>query len=105
MRTAVFLFGGLLAVLLAGCEDQGEYRAETFVFGTSVGMQIRGTKVDVADQAFADISKRFQFMHEDWHAWEPGILTDINGQLAIGRQAHAPPDILLMIQPVLKNLF
>ncbi len=40
----------------------------------------------------------FQGMHRDWHAWEPGRLTDINRAFAEGRSATADENIVEMIR-------
>jgi len=37
-------------------------------------------------------------MHRDWHAWEPGRLTDINRAFAQGQTAKADADIVAMIR-------
>lgn len=40
----------------------------------------------------------FQGMHRDWHAWEPGRLTDINKAFTEGLPATADKDIIEMIR-------
>jgi len=40
----------------------------------------------------------FQGMHRDWHAWEPGRLTEINQAFSEGRSATADPDIVEMVR-------
>jgi len=40
----------------------------------------------------------FNGMHRDWHAWEPGRLTDINRAFAQGQTAKADADIVAMIR-------
>jgi thiamine biosynthesis lipoprotein len=37
-------------------------------------------------------------MHRDWHAWEPGRLTEINAAFASGQSATADEDIVAMVR-------
>ncbi|MGA9574924.1 MAG: FAD:protein FMN transferase [Lysobacterales bacterium] len=85
-------------MLLAACERDGEQSAELFVFGTIVEIKLWGVSTQEASHAFAEIQQMFQAMHRDWHAWEPGRLTDINRAFAEGRSATADADIIEMIR-------
>jgi thiamine biosynthesis lipoprotein len=40
----------------------------------------------------------FQGMHRDWHAWEPGRLSNINKAFSEGRPATADKDIVEMVR-------
>jgi thiamine biosynthesis lipoprotein len=84
--------------VLTACEHRGEQNAELFVFGTIVEIKLWGVTRSEANGAFADIQQMFQAMHRDWHAWEPGRLTDINEAFAEGRPATADEDIIAMIR-------
>jgi len=88
----------LLLVGLAGCERQQEQNAEFYVFGTVVEVKLWGATGKQAGQAFSDLQQMFQRMHRDWHAWEPGMLTDINRAFAEGRPAEAEPGIVEMVR-------
>lgn len=91
---------GVIAVLLflAACHREQERSAEFFVFGTVVEVKLWGATEQQAGQAFADLQQMFQRMHHDWHAWEPGLLMDINRALEEGRPAEAEPGIVEMIR-------
>jgi D-aminopeptidase len=95
-----FLLPVLLAclVLLAACQRDAEQSAELYVFGTIVEIKIWGATAQEASHAFAEIQQMFQSMHRDWHAWEPGRLTDINRAFAEGTVATADADIVEMIR-------
>ena len=85
-------------VLLTACQRNEEQSAEFFVFGTIVEIKLWGATQEQTDRAFAEIQQRFQAMHRDWHAWEPGRLTEINQAFAQGRPALADADIVEMVR-------
>ena len=88
----------LLAVQLCACRSQDEHRAEYFVFGTLVEVIVRESDEQDATRAFNDLQQRFQAMHRDWHAWEPGALTHINRAFSEGRPATIPAGIETLIR-------
>jgi len=96
------LCGLLMAPLLLGAAScdlgNGIHQAEFFVFGTQVDVSIRGVDADTASEAFAQLLQDFQAMHRDWHAWEPGLLHDINEAFASGLPARANPAIVAMVE-------
>ncbi len=85
-------------LLVSACQRNGEQGAELYVFGTLVEIKLWGVAAQDASHAFAEIQQMFQAMHRDWHAWEPGRLTDINQAFAEGRSAMADADIVEMIR-------
>jgi thiamine biosynthesis lipoprotein len=97
-RVAAILAAVLLALLLSACDSDREHNASLFVFGTIVEIKLWGASQVQADQAIAEIQQMFQAMHRDWHAWEPGLLVDINAALARGQSAGANADIVAMIR-------
>lgn len=88
----------VLLFLLIGCDRDEEQSAEFFVFGTIVEVKLWGVSEQDSSQAFSALQKMFQAMHTDWHAWEPGRLTDINEAFADGRTATADAAIIEMLQ-------
>jgi thiamine biosynthesis lipoprotein len=84
--------------LLAACQRDEEHSAELFVFGTIVEIKLWGASPEQANLAFAELQQMFHGMHRDWHAWEPGMLVDINQAFAKGQAAEADPDIVEMIR-------
>jgi thiamine biosynthesis lipoprotein len=85
-------------LLLAACQKNEEQSAELFVFGTIVEIKLWGASPEAASDAFAEIQQMFQHMHRDWHAWEPGRLTEINKAFAQGQTATGDTDIVEMIR-------
>ena len=88
----------LLALLFSGCEREQEHSANLFVFGTIVEIKLWGASAHQSSRAFSEIQQMFQGMHRDWHAWEPGLLVDINQAFAEGGAVTADPEIVEMIR-------
>jgi thiamine biosynthesis lipoprotein len=88
----------VLLSLLAACQRNQEHSAELFVFGTIVEVKLWGASKEQADRAFTELQQMFQGMHRDWHAWEPGLLMDINTAFANGQWVDANEDIVEMIR-------
>lgn len=84
--------------LLAGCQRNREHSAQLFVFGTIVEVKLWGASEPEARTAFSDLQDMFSAMHRDWHAWEPGLLVEINQAFGEGRAATANPDIVTMVR-------
>jgi len=85
-------------ILLTACQRNQEHNAELFVFGTIVEIKLWGATDEQSNRAFAELQQMFNGMHRDWHAWEPGRLTDINKAFAQGQTAEADEDIVAMIR-------
>ncbi len=88
----------LCLLLLAACQRDGEQSAELFVFGTIVEIKLWGASREEASDVFSELQQMFQGMHRDWHAWEPGRLTDINKAFANGQPSTGNADIIEMIR-------
>ena len=88
----------LCILMLAACERDSEQSAELYVFGTIVEIKLWGVSPEDAGRAFVEIQQMFQAMHRDWHAWEPGLLVEINKAFAEGKSATANTDIIEMIR-------
>ncbi len=88
----------VLLILLSGCAREEEQSAEFFVFGTIVEVKLWGVSEPDASQAFSQLQQMFQSMHRDWHAWEPGRLSDINSAFAQGQSATADYSIIEMVK-------
>lgn len=81
----------------AGSMDDPLYHAQVFVFGTQAEISIYGAKPALARQAVEAVEADFRQMHHDWHAWEPGPLTNLNRAIAEGRSADVPESVLHLI--------
>lgn len=85
-----------LLVIAACAAEPNEHRAEFFVFGTLLEVTIHDAGEAQANEAFTLLQGEFQDMHHEWHAWEPGLLTDINAAFAEGLPVTASPAIVEM---------
>jgi len=85
-------------VLLTACQRNQEHHAELFVFGTMIEIKLWGATQEQSNRAFTELQQMFNGMHRDWHAWEPGRLTDINQAFAQGKAAEADEHIIRMIR-------
>ncbi len=89
----------LLAVsALVSCHNDPVQHAEYFVFGTLVEVSLAQADEQDAVQAFTQIQDMLQSMHQDWHAWEPGRLQDINQAFAAGTAIEADNDVLALVR-------
>ena len=84
-------------LLICSCSNQREHQAEFFIFGTVLEVITWGASDRQAEEAFAELADSFTEMHRDWHAWEPGMLTDINQAFSQGLPAAANDDIIELI--------
>jgi thiamine biosynthesis lipoprotein len=85
----------LLALLATGAlrlpREQPAWRETLYVFGTLVEIEIRGEDPSVAQAATAEVGHLLQQMHDDWHAWRPGTLGDLNAAVAAAAPYDADP--------------
>lgn len=100
MKNAYAAIALILILLgLPSCApSERQFHQDFFIFGTLIGVTLWHDDETAAHQAFQDLQGRFMEMHRDWHAWEPGMLTEINEAFANGETATADEDILLMIR-------
>ena len=94
----IFATSIISLLLLAACHRDSEHKAELFVFGTIVTINLWAVDDNLASSAFADLQRQFQEMHHDWHAWEPGQLTLINQAFARGETVTASPRMIDIIR-------
>ncbi|MDM8566390.1 FAD:protein FMN transferase [Candidatus Halobeggiatoa sp. HSG11] len=87
-----------LTIFLSGCGNQ-IYQQQLYVFGTLVEIKIWGVNEQVANDAINIIGKDFQTMHNNWHPWQEGLLTDLNKTIANGQTwTVKDPSLLSMLK-------
>jgi len=89
----------LLCLIFAGCHQEPlERKAQFLIFGTLLEVSLWDTSAETAQQAFSELQEMFQGMHNDWHAWEPGQLTEINRAFEAGLPASASRSIVELVE-------
>jgi len=98
MRRLVSLL--ILGLLLSGCKPPAPkvYQQQLFAFGTLVEITVYGVEEDQARQAVQAVDAMYQQQHRDWHAWQHGLLTDLNQAIAAGKSIHTDPSIIRLIR-------
>ena len=74
----------VVVVALSACQRQLIHRYQSFSFGTLIELKIRHADKTDADKASSQLFAYFDAKHKEWHAWEPGKLSDLNEQLTSG---------------------
>lgn len=79
----------LLCLLLAPAAGCGRpapevYKTQLMTLGTIVDISLWGVDDARAQQAVKAVENVLNEAHVRWHAWEPGMLTDLNRRLAAG---------------------
>jgi thiamine biosynthesis lipoprotein len=100
MKRLTLLCAVLLMFFLQSSCSEGlqKYHQDFYVFGTLMGITVRAQDEAQAQEAFAALQSRFQLMHSDWHAWDPGLLTSINEAFRDGEPVEANSEIVEMIR-------
>jgi thiamine biosynthesis lipoprotein len=88
----------MLVLLLAACEKNDLYRYQSFAFGTLIEIKIRHNEKSLADRASAALMLDFDNMHRDWHAWEPGKLTQTSDMLVKAEWFTVDSSLLSLIK-------
>lgn len=97
IRRAVLVL--LAVVLLGGCERPPPVHKETlYVFGTLVEVTLYDVDPETGAAAVAELEVLFRRLHRDWHAWEPGLLSDLNRAIARGEPFEVPADLAGLIR-------
>ncbi|MBI5461634.1 MAG: FAD:protein FMN transferase, partial [Gammaproteobacteria bacterium] len=67
-------------------------------FGTLIDVTLHGVDAAQAQQAFTTLEHDLNQWHRDWHAWQPGLLTDLNRALATQGEADVPATLRPLIE-------
>lgn len=98
-RVTLIAIISFACLALSSCsKEPAEQRSEFYVFGTLLEVTAWGAERKDAQQAFSSLHELFREMHSEWHAWEPGLLTEVNRSFAAGLPALASTDIIEMIR-------
>lgn len=92
------LLAGTLVLLLTACEKNDLHHYQSFAFGTLIEIKIRNNEKSLVDRVSASLLLDFDKMHSDWHAWEPGKLTQTSGMLVKSEWFTADSQLLSLIK-------
>jgi thiamine biosynthesis lipoprotein len=96
----VFTLLVLSLLLVTGCRPPAQelYQQQLFAFGTLIEITVYGAEEDQAQQAIQAVDAMYQRQHRDWHAWQHGLLMDLNQAIAAGKSVRTDPSIIMLIQ-------
>jgi len=99
LHKSLLLWALVPVLLLSACQRKDLLFRESFpLFGTLVEIQVWGSDPGKVKSSMDAVQKDFTRMHRDWHAWRPGMLTDLNRQLAAGQEVVVDPFLLPLLQ-------
>jgi thiamine biosynthesis lipoprotein len=89
----------LSMALLAACGNTHDpvFHDRYLAFGTLIELTFYGVDQAHAETVSAEIEQQFMVWHRDWHAWEPGLLTETNAQLATLQPFTLDPTLLPLL--------
>ncbi len=89
----------LIFLPLAACQmDEPAYTTRFMAFGTLIDLSIIGVDRTTAEQAASALEQDFAFMHQAWHAWDPGPLGRVNRLITHKEGFSVPPSVLPLIR-------
>lgn len=92
------ILAALLSLFVVSCARAPQSESfELYVFGTLVTISVWDGEPSAVNAAVAEITRTFQQMHHDWHAWKPGPLVEINKAISEGRETPVPESIAELI--------
>ena len=88
------------ALLLGACQHPTpEVQEQQFIaFGTLIDVTLYDVDAALAEQAFSALEHDLNQWHRDWHAWQPGLLHDLNQALAQHGAANVPATLRPLIE-------
>ncbi|MDT8281712.1 MAG: FAD:protein FMN transferase [Gammaproteobacteria bacterium] len=88
-----FLFRlAVAASLLNACsQDAKQYNYSIFAFGTLIDITLYDVEQQLAEDAFEQLQKDFDWYQQNWSSWTNGDLAQLNIKLATANSRSAPP--------------
>ncbi|MYN10164.1 FAD:protein FMN transferase [Massilia sp. FT127W] len=84
---------------LAGCGPAaGNHHTWGHVFGTTVSITIHGASTQRAQELGAAVLAEFDRLHHKFHAWQPGMLTELNQRIARGLPLRTDAEMAGLLQ-------
>ncbi|SEP75673.1 thiamine biosynthesis lipoprotein [Ectothiorhodospira magna] len=96
-RTGPLMVVLCLTLLLSACERPEIHRDRFIAFGTLVELNIYTSDRELVARATESVRSDLEYMHQTWHAWEPGPMSRTNELLSTGLPFSADPSVLPLI--------
>jgi len=90
--------GGFLFPIVGCGRPAPVVEERMYVFGTMVDLAVSGAGRAQAERAIRTVTARFLQMHQDWHAWKPGALVELNRAIARGKRIKTDPSLIDLIR-------
>jgi thiamine biosynthesis lipoprotein len=81
-----------IALLPMAARADGLHRQHLTLFGSPCTLLVPG-QVPLGAPVALRLWRRLRHLHEQWNAWKPGLLGDLNAVLRAGRPAAVPADL------------
>ncbi len=88
----------LICLFLSACSEKVTHHHTILAFGTTIEISINHDNKALVEQAFEQLEKDFQKMHEIWHPWQDNALKRTNQLLRTGEWFTASTSILPLIE-------
>jgi len=98
MRLGRWILPIVASLILVACSRPVSYNQTIYVFGTLVDITLWGMPREKAREHVASLASRFRQMHQDWHAWQPGALRELNAAIEQGSSVAVQDDLRLLIE-------
>jgi thiamine biosynthesis lipoprotein len=87
-----------LSLLLTGCDNEPATRQATFfAFGTEIDVSLYDVDQQTASSTVKALETAFSNVNNDWHAWQPSTLTNINQAISNGGSIKISPEVTELI--------
>jgi thiamine biosynthesis lipoprotein len=107
LRNWFFASLAFTGALLTSCEQPvKQYNYSIFAFGTLINITLYDIDKNLAETAFQQLQKDFDFYHQHWSPWTNGDLAQLNSQLEktdVNSGNNVPLPVPEHLVPLIKN--
>ncbi len=88
----------LAVVFLSACQPTPLQEQQAYVFGTRVEVIVASAEAETGRKAIAAVLREFDRLHQQYHAWRPSELSELNSAIAAGRPQKVSPEMQALIK-------
>lgn len=93
-----FLIAGLCLAIFTACDNEpGVRQAKFYAFGTEIDVSLYGVSEQVAKGTVSALESSFSDVNDNWHAWRPSTLSNINNAIANNEPILVSQDVSQLI--------